>query len=705
MYIRIVQDTWLNKIRDRHNLWLTIVLFGLCAFAIVYLFPREARFKYEFEAGKSWVHEDLTAPFDFAIRKSSQELDSIKQTLVDQTPPVYVLNPQVIGLSKRKFKEYIISNWSESAKSDAGAGAIGGIFIGDRKDSINQTNHLDVADNVLGDLYDRGVVYLQPEHKGIQKLNLMTDNVAVVRDVNRILLYEDALEEGKRALRKAAGIDDDFLYKGLESVIEPNYLFDSQKTQILLTQTQSEISEFKGKVSQGDVVIRRGELISNQKFLVLNSLKESYEKQLGGQESLLIVLLGQALLVVLCLLALALFLSMFYPEALALPSRVLFLLVLTLLVTVMVKFALEIDILHVYLAPVCILPIIVRAFYDARMALFMHVVVVFIVSFIIPNPFEFVFLQVFAGILLLYGIRNLRSRSQFFNSAFVIFTSYALTYFGLNILQEGSLQAIDWTIYAWFGGNALLSLMAYPLIYLFEKSFGFLSEVSLLELADSNNSLLRELNEKAPGTFQHSLQVGNLAEEAIRAIGGDALLVRAGALYHDIGKMVQPEFFIENQQSGMNPHDDLEPEESAEIIINHVIGGIEIARKNNLPDAILDFIRTHHGTTRTEYFYRVAKEANPDIDPEIFTYPGPKPFNKETAVLMMADAVEAASRSVSEPTHEKLQKLIDGIIDHQISMEQFSNSNLTFRNIDEVKEIFLRKLMNIYHVRIEYPDA
>jgi putative nucleotidyltransferase with HDIG domain len=352
------------------------------------------------------------------------------------------------------------------------------------------------------------------------------------------------------------------------------------------------------------------------------------------------------------------------------------------------------------------IPIVLRAFFDVRLAMFLHITAVFIISFIVPNPFEFVFLQVFAGILLLYGISNLQRRSQFFNSAIVIFISYSVTYFGINVVQEGSLAGVNWYTYAWFGGNAMLSLFAFPLIYMFEKMFGFLSDISLLEIANSNNPLLRELNENAPGTFQHSLQVANLAEEAIRHIGGDALLVRAGALYHDVGKMKRPQYFIENQNTDYNPHDDLPPAESAAIIIDHVIAGIEMAKKHGLPDQIIDFIRTHHGLMKVEYFYRrevqVMGESNVSV--EDFTYPGPLPFSKETAVLMMADGVEAASKSLKDVNEAKIDNLVESMIDHQLNSGQFEFADITLRQIRDIKTMFKRKLRSIYHVRVEYPE-
>jgi putative nucleotidyltransferase with HDIG domain len=301
---------------------------------------------------------------------------------------------------------------------------------------------------------------------------------------------------------------------------------------------------------------------------------------------------------------------------------------------------------------------------------------------------------------------NLRNRSHLFLSSLIIFGVYCLVYLSIGLIQKGTFVDTNWRFLGWFFGSAMLSLFTYPLVYIFEKLFGFVSDLTLLELADTNSKLLRKLNMKAPGTFQHSLQVSNLAEEAIRTIGGNALLVRAGALYHDIGKMNMPNYFIENQNSDYNPHEELEPEESAQIIIDHVIRGIEMARRYKVPDIIVDFIRTHHGTSRTQFFYFQYKEQHPD-EKEFeakFRYPGPKPYSKETAVLMMADSVEAASRSLNQYDGQSIEKLVDQIIDTQTKEGQFANANITFKDISTIKKIFKKKLMSIYHVRVEYPE-
>jgi putative nucleotidyltransferase with HDIG domain len=354
--------------------------------------------------------------------------------------------------------------------------------------------------------------------------------------------------------------------------------------------------------------------------------------------------------------------------------------------------------------PFCLLPIIVKAFFDTRVALFTHLITVIIIGFIVPNGFEFVYLQLMAGIVSILSVLQMYKRAQLFVSAAKIISIYFVSYFAISLTQEGSVDGIEWMNFLWLGANGALTLFAYPLIFAFEKTFSLVSDVSLLELSDTNNPLLRDLAQKAPGTFQHSIQVANLAEEGILEIGGNALLVRAGALYHDIGKMKNPQFFIENQHQGINPHDDLSAEESGEIIINHVKNGIDIAKENNLPDELIDFIRTHHGTSMVAYFHKQYVASFPDDleSSEKFTYKGPKPFSKETAMLMMADSVEAAARSLKSPNAENIDKLVESIINRQIDHNQFENADITMKEITQIKKLYQKKLQSIHHLRVEY---
>jgi hypothetical protein len=366
--------------------------------------------------------------------------------------------------------------------------------------------------------------------------------------------------------------------------------------------------------------------------------------------------------------------------------------------------AIRLQLPNLYYIPYCIVPIIIRILFDTRLALNIHILVILVAGFFVPNSFEFAYFEITAGMVSIYSIKNLIRREQFLISAVIITFGYFLAFLGISFIREGSFSTIDWTDFVPFVVSVLLTLLAYPLIYAFEKVFGITSDITLIELTNTNAPLLRELAFTAPGTFQHSLQVANLAENAIFSIGGNALLVRAGALYHDIGKIENPLYFIENQSPGFNPHDKLSYEESAQIIIRHVSKGIEMARKANLPEIVIDFIRTHHGNTRVDYFYQSFLKNFPEkfVNENIFRYPGPIPYSKETGVLMLADSVEAASRSLREPDEKSISDLVDRIVKYKLNQEQLKDSDITLKDIETIKTIFKRMLGSIYHVRMDY---
>jgi putative nucleotidyltransferase with HDIG domain len=499
--------------------------------------------------------------------------------------------------------------------------------------------------------------------------------------------------------------DYDFLLPLLENALTYNVVFDEATTQKDARQALESIATSRGLVREGELIIIKGEVVDQIKFKKLESLQFEFKNKAYSYSSKWWLMLGNFILVGAAISMFIIFLALFRKDIYADNKRVLFLLLMIILMCYLFLFARKLNIIDMYLVPVCILPIIVRAFYDTRTALFTHIVTLLIIGFEAPAGFEFMYIQTIAGMVAIFTIVSFSNRSQFFITVLLIFLTYAITFIGVTIVQEANLRNIDWMNLKWFLGNAVITLFAFPLIFVFEKLFGFLSDVTLLELADSNAPLLRELALKAPGTFQHSLQVANLAEAAVTRIGGNPLLVRTGALYHDIGKMEMPVYFIENQLTQVNPHDELSFEESAAIIKSHVTRGIERARKANIPEQIIDFIRTHHGNTRLQYFYQSFIKNFPDEipDEEDFRYPGPLPFNKETAVLMMADSVEAASRSLNEATSEHIDLLVERIIAKQIEDDQFINSPLTLKDISEVKRIFKKMLYSIYHVRIAYP--
>ena len=457
-------------------------------------------------------------------------------------------------------------------------------------------------------------------------------------------------------------------------------------------------------VQKGELIVSKESTVTEEIYQKLESLRQTYEADVSSPNDRKLTFIGQFMLVSLVIYLLMTFLYLFRKDIFTDNRQISLILIVFTGMLVFLSLSIKFNLPSLYYIPYCIVPIIIRILFDTRLAMNIHLLVVLLASFFLPNSFEFAFIQISAGMVAIYSIKNLVRREQFLLSALLILLNYFIAYLGISLIKEGTVGAIEWIKFLPFVFSVLLSLLAYPLIYLFEKLFGITSDITLIELTNTNNTILRELAFKAPGTFQHSLQVANLAESAIFKIGGNALLVRAGALYHDIGKIENPQFFIENQIKGVNPHDKLPYEDSAQIIIKHVLNGIEIARRNNLPEVIVDFIRTHHGNTRVDYFYQSFLKNFPEkiVDENTFRYPGPIPFTKETAVLMLADSVEAASRSLKEPDAENINALVERIIDYKLAQDQLNDSNITLKEIETIKLIFKTMLMGIYHVRVDY---
>ena len=489
--------------------------------------------------------------------------------------------------------------------------------------------------------------------------------------------------------------------------LQPDIIFEQELTRKALEEATADISLTRGMVAKGSTIIEKGHVIKQADADILESLRQTFEEQQSEEGLGIISYLGYLLLVSIAISVLLSFLLLLRKDILLDNRKITLLFILIVGITLIYTLILKEQWVNILIVPLCILPLVTRAFFDTRTALFTHVLTTLILGTVAPNGFEFVFMQIIAGMVAIFSIVNMRRRSQLFLAVGVIFVSYIICFAGLSIINEGSINELKLSSVAWLGGNVLLTLFSYPLIFFIEKVFGVTSDFSLMELTDFNSKLLRELSTKAPGTFQHSLQVANLAESVIFKIGGNSLLIRVGALYHDIGKSDMPLYFIENQSTQMNPHDELSFDESAAIIISHVIRGIEKARKNNIPDAVIDFIRTHHGTMMVQYFYQSYLKNYPDSipDEDDFRYPGPKPFSRETAVLMMADSVEASARSLPHHDADSIDKLVENIINHQINNGQFENCDITYRDITSSKRIFKKMLSSIYHVRISYPSS
>lgn len=682
---------FLSFFRDRHaDLYKVLLLLVSISF-IVYLFPKEGKFKYEFQKGKPWLHEDLIAPFDFAINKLPEEIAADQNEIIKNFKPYFRLDESVYTQIEKNYLQEFDKHWNEQKKHNGSY----------------EANYAE-GEKILKQIYDRGVLKLNglTEHKSQNfSIFILHNNLAEEVELKDVFTIQSAYKYAQNLVNERKDIDGEILLSTLEDQLKQNIFYDQKTSLKVKKELFDNISLIRDMKQKGQRIISRGDMVDTESYTILNSLKSEYLAQLGATSNFYFILSGQFILVGICLLMLFIFFFLFRAEIFYDNHRITFVMMIVCLMVLMASLANKFNIPSIYLLPFCILPVMMRTFFDTRIAMFTHLATCLIIGLLAPNPYEFAFIQLIGGIFAIFSIINLRNRSQLFFSVVIIFMAYSLSYIGISVIQEGKLTTIDWTIIAWFGASAGLTLFSYPLIYLFEKIFGFTSDVSLMELADINSPLLRELALRAPGTFQHSLQVANLAEEAILAVGGSSLLVRTGALYHDIGKMEMPMYFIENQYTGVNPHDELSFEDSAKIITGHVNKGIEIAKKHNLPDALIDFIRTHHGTTKAQYFYISFLKSFPDqeVDESIFRYPGPIPFSKETAVLMMADSVEAASRSLKKYDAEIIGDLVEKVIDRQIEQNQFVNADITFKNINSIKKIFKKKLLNIHHLRIEYP--
>ncbi|MFI5149952.1 MAG: HD family phosphohydrolase [Bacteroidia bacterium] len=682
--------------RDRHSHIYKVFVFAASVALIVFLLPKEGKFKYELSNihNKPWHYDDLIAPFDFAIKKSASELELERAEVSKKFKPYFRVEQEVVVKMKGNYVEGIKA-LSETDRSKSQVAA------------AQHPANFQLGLNLLDTIYRHGIVELNPAIEGKQAdftILVKDGSQAREKELRQLFTIRTADDYLRQALSKVK--EKDILLALLESCIAHNVVYDEVTSTKELDQMKENISLTRGGKYRDQSIISKGDMVDDDKYLILKSLQEEFELKSKENTSYIFVTIGQLTLVCLCFLILFLFLKLFRPEILASDTQVTFLMIMIDLFILLSYLPSAFTKIPIQVLPFCMLPLVIRSFYDSRLALFAHLVAVLITAQHVPDRFEFVFLQLIAGIVAIFSMVNLRNRSQIFISSGVIFLSYALAFFGLSMLHENSITAIDWGVLTWYGGSALLVLFTYPFIFACEKIFGFVSDVTLLELADTNSPLLRELATKAPGTFQHSLQVANLAEETVRKIGGNALLVRTGALYHDIGKGDMPMYFTENQLTGVNPHDELSYDESASIIISHVIRGIEKAKKFKIPDIVTDFIRTHHGTTTTGYFLTLYKKSLSEQIPDEskFRYPGPTPYSKETAVLMMADAVEAASRSLGKYDEDSIQNLIDKIIDRQIVEKQFVNTPITFRDISQVKKILKKKLMSIYHVRVAYPS-
>ncbi len=697
-----------SSIRDNHDTIFKALLFFITLFIIVYSFPRQINFEYEYSKGKPWLQETIITSFDFPILKTQEQLQKEREEIINDNLPIFSFDENIFQQKGVEFVQNFEQKWSEDRKIKKDKGFTFFNLFGLKKQA-NQSRKYSVANyglSILDYLYTNGIVQLSDEfhwkEEGSQVL-LQKENVAEKQELDNLFTINSAVDY-INSLSKLSLQESDFIVPLLLEALSQNVFYDKQASEKMLSYELDNIVSARGMLQKGQIIIQKGELVNEDKYQILSSYQREFENQHWSKASVSFVLLGQALLVFVAFLIFFLFLQQYRPEILQDSTKVTLILLLIVSMIVLTSFTLKWNANFLYLIPFCISPILLKAFFDTRLALFTHLITILIIGFIVPNGFEFVYLQLIAGIVSILTVLQMYKRAHLFVSAIKIVGIYWLTYFALEITHEGSIVHINLVQFLYFAGSGVLSLFAYPLIFVFEKVFSLVSDVSLLELSDTNSPLLRKLANEAPGTFQHSLQVANLAEEGIIEINGNALLVRVGALYHDIGKLKTPMYFIENQSAGFNPHNELSFDESADIIISHVKNGIEIAKENKLPEELIDFIRTHHGTSTVHYFYKQYITTFPDeeVDKKDFTYPGPKPFSKETAVLMMADSVEAAARSLKQSNADNINDLVENIIGNQIDSGQFVNADITLKDITQIKKLYKKKLMNIHHARVEY---
>lgn len=690
--MKLKKGNWFDS-STWHTIYLTLI-FVVTSAALYFALPQEGRFRYEFRKGRPWMHETLIAPFNFAIMKPDKVIANERDSLVNSIVPYFVFhdsvgNNQTLSLSLK----------------------IDDIFRNETTEILYSRVIKEKILAVFEKIYNSGIieqdVSINPNLTGKKEILVVKNNLGKNIPLRSVNSLKAAYTKAQIELNALKQTDNDLklIIEKLhpEDFISVNLTYDVAKTAEEQHKILENLSTTRGVIQEGERIVSKGDVISTQTFTILESLKNAVEKSRGDLTKYYLIIIGKLIFILVLLLTLFLFIYNIRRNLLKSKRDITFILVMMTLMIFFCKLIITADVFPVYIVPFTALALIIRTFLDARLAIFVNTITALIIGFMVPNGYEFVLLSIPAGSIAVISQNKLQRREQLILTSIIIFFTYAVTYTGISLIQEANLNLIDWSQLKWFLVNAALTLITYLLVFVMEKSFGFVSDVTLIELSNSTHKLLRKLSEEAPGTFQHSLQVANLAEEAILRLGGNPLLVRAGALYHDIGKISDPQYFIENQSIGINPHEQISFEESARIIMKHVVQGVELARKHKIPEQIIDFIKTHHGTTKTSYFLDKQNSImEGHIDEERFTYPGPLPSSRETAVVMLADSIEAASRSLLDKTSKNFRNTIDTIFKQKIDAGQLDNAPLTFKDITLLKEVFLEKLVNIYHVRLSY---
>ncbi len=686
----------------KKKIFLVSLVYLAVLLLVLYSLPRNQKFGYEYSQGKPWKHSSLFAPFNFPIYKSDKTIIAEKDSINKAFKPFFRKRANIQKESFQNFKAAFNSFWGTKDFTN----------INRKRFNIIYQHFIS---SLIDSIYSIGIIPIHTTEEIVKKPDTITvidNNFSKDIPFSQLITSKKAIEiftkQNFNFLNNYPGFKNDinsfYSHFKVSSLIKSNIYYDKSFSERQLNSALNDISITFGMIQKGERIISYGEIVSANKFLVINSLKKEYEEKNNLKNSYLITI-GYGVFVFFIFLSIFLFIYQEFREETTIPHYLV--LSLSLLFFYGSLIIVRMDVLNIYIIPFIVLPIIIRAFYNESISLFIYFLNILLISILVPNSFDFILLNTIAGIIAIFSLRSFTARSHFLKTGVLSFITYSSLYIALLFIQGKDFDSLLLSQFVWFGINSFLILLSYGLIFIFERSFGLLSEISLIELSNTNRPLLRQIAEKAPGTFQHSIQVANLAQEAANKINANALLVRTGALYHDIGKVKNPEYFTENQPRGYSPHAQLSTIESAKIIIKHITDGVQMAKKHHIPPQIIDFIRTHHGTGKTEFFYRTFIRENPDttVNELDFSYPGPKPFSQETAILMMADSVEAASRSMEKYSPETINELVEKIIDFQFRNKQFDESNLTLQDISIIKSTFKIKLQNIYHTRLAYPST
>lgn len=682
-------SAFLTKVVHSYQLIMKLLIFIIAFVIVVIQMPRSAKFKYEFQKMRPWQHESLYAPFNFPIYKTDEQLSTEIEEALRDFYPIFVYDTDLTIKNRTQMLVDFESQWQGN--------------------EADKQHNLEVLKILYDTVQNVGIISQLPvldELKPESMIDVVRDRFVRTKQLRDFYTMKSATVRITEILSDIDNVDNILINRLLLAYINQNIVYSEDLTLQAQNQTLSSISQTFGMVQKDELIIAEGEVITDEKYNILNSLRREYDDEKSTNVyNKNLNLYGQIIVVAVIFLFLFLALKLMRPDIIKETNCIAMILMMMLLVIVPSFWVIEHHPAMIYVMPIPIVAMLLCTFFDAKVSIFVQTLTLLIVSLVAPNAFQFFVIQFFVSLVSIFVLVNKTSRSRYFLTSLMVFISYVVAKIAMTLFFEGSVSGVKSVDFIAFAMNALFTMLTLPLAFLFERFFGFVTDLTLLELSNTNSPLLRKLSSEAPGTFQHVMQVADLCEEALYAIGGNMLLARTGAMYHDVGKIKNPLYFTENQVNKFNYHDEVSYTESAHIIIQHVLDGIEICRKYHVPEDVIDFVRTHHGTRRTEYFYQMELRENQDgdVNEADFRYHGPIPFSKETAVLMMADSVEAASRSLSDKTEESIGKLVDGIIDAQVNDNQFINTDLTFRDITMIKKVFKKKLMNIYHVRIAYP--